>query len=84
MPPCIEPSDLAGRCQIHSAKMDEEGHYVTANVLFLAANEIELLRDMLRRAMEHGLNGNRMYHALKAGDLGGEIAAYLKESTHGN
>lgn len=36
----IEPGDLARRCQIHSAKMDEEGHYVTANVLFLAANEL--------------------------------------------
>lgn len=52
MPPSIEPSDLARRCQIHSAKMDEEGHYVTANVLFLAANEIERLHEMASGYLE--------------------------------
>lgn len=40
-------------------------------------DEVMRLRSMLRRAMEHGLNGNRMYHALKAGDLGDEIKAHL-------
>lgn len=44
-----------------------------------ARREIKRLRDMLRRAMKHGLNGNRMYHVIKAGDLGDEVAAYLKE-----
>jgi chromosomal replication initiation ATPase DnaA len=52
MPPSIEPSELARRCQIHSAKMDEEGHYVTANVLFLAANEIERLRELAAGYLE--------------------------------
>ena len=39
--------------------------------------EVERLRDMLRRAMEHGVNGSDYYHAMKAGDLGDEIRAAL-------
>jgi hypothetical protein len=46
-------------------------------VLTEAADEIETLRDMLRRAMEHGLNGADFYHALKAYDLACEIRRYL-------
>jgi hypothetical protein len=48
----IEPGELARRCQIHSAKMDEEGHYLTANILFEAANEIERLREMAAGYLE--------------------------------
>lgn len=42
-----EPSELARRCQIHSAKMDEEGHYVTSNVLHQAANELSRLERLV-------------------------------------
>lgn len=44
-----------------------------------AADDIAKCRSMLRRAMEHGVNGNAYYHALRAGDLGDEIKAYLQE-----
>jgi len=36
--------DIVKRCHIHAGKMDGEGWYVTANVLSLAADEIEHLR----------------------------------------
>ncbi len=36
--------DITERCAIHAAKMDDEGQYVTANVLTLAAETIRELR----------------------------------------
>lgn len=36
---------LSERCRIHAHKMDEEGHYVTANVLSLAADALEASAD---------------------------------------
>lgn len=41
-------------------------------------NEVEMLRSMVRRAMEHGLNGNDYYHAIKASELGEEMREYLE------
>lgn len=32
--------DIVQRCLIHARKMDDEGWYTTANVLWLAADEI--------------------------------------------
>ena len=40
--------------------------------------ENELMRSFLARAMAHGLNGNRYYHALDASDLGDEIGRFLE------
>ncbi len=36
--------DITERCRIHAAKMDDEGHHVTGNVLTLAAETIATLR----------------------------------------
>lgn len=48
-------------------------------LLDAAADDIAKCRSMLRRAMEHGLDGSAHYHAMRAGDLGDEIRAYLQE-----
>jgi hypothetical protein len=43
--PKMESSmDITERCRIHTAKMDDEGHHVTGNVLTLAAETIVTLR----------------------------------------
>ncbi len=41
------------------------------------ALHIERLRALIRRAMEHGVNGSDHYDALKAGDLGREMRTAL-------
>jgi hypothetical protein len=44
------------RCRIHASKMDEEGWYVTANVLHIAATEIDTLTGRLQQAeQENGV-----------------------------
>jgi hypothetical protein len=48
------------------------------NVLKLIL-ENERMRDFLERAMAHGLNGNRYYDAMDAGDLGDEIKQFLRD-----
>ena len=43
------------------------------------ARELDRVTDMLRRAMDHGLDGADHYHSVKAGDLGDEVRAFLDE-----
>jgi|JI10StandDraft_1071094.scaffolds.fasta_scaffold1151834_2 hypothetical protein len=43
--------------------------------------DVEMLRDMLRRVMEHGISGCDGYHTLKAYDLNREIRAALAGAT---
>ena len=40
-------SILPERCEIHARKMDEEGWYVTSNVLWAAAQELVRLRKII-------------------------------------
>ena len=59
---------LAERCDIHGDKMDEEGFYVTAHVLWNAAEALKALTDGLRSLQDH-------YHT--QGDLCAKIDAIL-------
>ena len=47
------------RCEIHAEKMQEEGWYVTANVLAAAAEEIKALRKEVEAGSRHAAYINK-------------------------
>lgn len=43
------PADVVEYCRIHSLKMEDEGWHMTSIVLEEAADEIEKLREVIRK-----------------------------------
>lgn len=66
-----------GICVLCDAEMRPTAQEQEIGKLF---RENEQMRGFLERAMAHGLNGNRYYHALEASDLGDEIKRFLEDS----